>query len=209
MVLLSHLWLVVPRICLPYMHNTLRNLETAGAKGRAGGPRSHSARVSPGVPPLPPPYPEERRVLLRPVALPGRVLPGDTEEGLVCVLPAQPRVAPTLDLRHQPVAEAQGTPGPRHRSPAVGDLPCLPPPGVAGRPECRAPAARSGARGGWDPGATGNLEAAWMVRGSGESESSGCASFAFFSVPLTWEALSLRSLWYPGPEGVAPHRGAS
>lgn len=166
------------------MHNTLRKLDTVEAKGRASGPGSHSAPVSRGAPPLPPPYPEERRVLLRPVALPGRVLPGDAEEGLACVLPAQPRVAPALDLRHQPVAEAQGIPGPRHRWPAVGDLPFLPPPGVAGHPGRRAPVAGSGPRGRWDPGATGNSEATWMERGGGETESSGWASFAFLSVPL-------------------------
>lgn len=45
MVLVSHLWLVVPRICLPYMHNTLRNLETAGLRGERVAP-GHTARGS-------------------------------------------------------------------------------------------------------------------------------------------------------------------
>lgn len=148
----------------------------------------------------PPPYPEQCRILLRLVTLLGRVFPGDAEEGLVRVLPAQPRVAPALDLRHQPVAEAQGAPGPLRGSPAVGDLPFLPPPGIAGHRGRRAPRVRSGARGDWTPparrgtaGPPGRLaEAAKAKVWPGR--------FHFPFCPLPREALSCR----PSPVSLAP-----
>lgn len=49
------------------------------------------------------PSPEESGVLLLPVVLLGRVLPGDAEERPLAVLPAQPRVAAAVDLRDQPL----------------------------------------------------------------------------------------------------------
>lgn len=201
----------------------LRTLDTAEAKGRASGPRSPStstawalgpcsSRALPGrarLPRPPPPYPEERRVLLRPVTLLGCVLPGDAEESLALVLPAQPRVAPALDLRHQPVAEAQGTPGPRRRSPVVGDLPFLPPPGVAGHWGRRAPGARS--RGVRSIGpqrnrrSRGHLSGAWRRR----KRKSGQAGFTFRFVPSPGRPLPFappRTAW---PKGVGQPAGTS
>ena len=60
------------------------------------------------------PYPEESGVLLLPVVLLGRVLPGDAEERPLAVLPAQPRVAAAVDLRDQPLLQPHGRPRLRH-----------------------------------------------------------------------------------------------
>lgn len=63
-------------------------------------------------------YLEERSILLFPVILLGRVLPGDAEERSVPVLPAQPRVPAAVDLRDQPLLQPHGRPQLRHRGPA-------------------------------------------------------------------------------------------
>lgn len=172
---------------------TLRPCERRALPGRAGDPRPAH------------PYPEERRVLLRLVALLGCVLPGDAEEGLARVLPAQPSVAPALDLRHQPVAETQGTPGPRHESPAVGDPPFVPPLLVAGHRGHSAPGTGSGERGGQTPARQGIAGATWTASGGGESERLGRRFHFPFCSP---EALSPLPV-SPGLEGVGPHVGGS
>lgn len=160
-----------------------RTVETIEAKGQV------SARPQPSRP-APAPYPEERRVLLRLVPLLGRVLPGDAEEGLALVLPAQPRVAPALHLQHQPVPEPQGTPGPRRVSSAIGDLPFFPPPGVAGHRGCRV-GGQLWAHSNRAPRVNSDSGATWVVRGGSESESlAGQVSLSFLSLlpggPLHW-----------------------
>lgn len=64
-------------------------------------------------------YLEERSILLLPVILLGRVLPGDAEERFLPVLPAQPRVPAAVDLRDQPLLQPHGRPRLRHRGPAA------------------------------------------------------------------------------------------
>lgn len=175
-----------------------RTLETIEAKDQASGPGQCSRRWGWGHAhpqpsrPAPAPYPEERRVLLRLVPLLGRVLPGDAEEGLALVLPAQARVAPALNLQHQPVTEPQGTPGPRRVSSAIaiGDLPFFPPPGVAGHQGCRA-GGQLWARSDRATSAKGDSRATRVVRGGSESESlAGQVSLSFLSLlpggPLLW-----------------------
>lgn len=66
-----------------------------------------------------PGYLEECSILLLPVILLGRVLPGDAEERSVPVLPAQPRVPAAVDLRDQPLLQPHGRPRLRHRGPAA------------------------------------------------------------------------------------------
>lgn len=66
-----------------------------------------------------PEYLEERSILLLPVILLGRVLPGDAEERSVPILPAQPRVPAAVDLRDQPLLQPHGRPRLRHRGPAT------------------------------------------------------------------------------------------
>lgn len=162
--------------------STWRRLRPRAA--RVPSPPGRARAGSRGRPPAP--YPEERRVLLRLVPLLGCVLPGDAEQGLPRVLPAQPRVAPALDLRHQPVAEAQGTPGPGQGSPAVENLPFLPPPGVTGHRGCSVWGAKSGARGDRTPAQEAIVRRSWGHLGGARrrrKRKSGPTGFAFRFVP--------------------------
>lgn len=102
----------------PSGHGEPRAMGSPGSAHRTRGQsqRRSQGRVgtagSPG-------YLEERSILLLPVILFGRVLPGDAEERSVPVLPAQPRVPAAVDLRDQPLLQPHGRPRLRHRGPAA------------------------------------------------------------------------------------------
>lgn len=90
----------------PGVHTEPGGQSHGRSQGRVG------AAGSPG-------YLEESSILLLPVILLGRMLPGDAEERPVPVLPAQSRVPAAVDLRDQPLLQPHGRPRLRHRGPAA------------------------------------------------------------------------------------------